>query len=228
MSTQTQDIELQQLTATVALLAESLARSERRHAHIARSLRWGGLMLVSLLVAATALVADRTGLAFAAQGDLPETATLVDALNRIDRNLAMFGMMGGVLEQLAPAIGSAISENTDVRATVDDYLKRQSLELTDANRKAYAAPVVVNSAVTTMVDTVVLMGRIRGDSNAFRELIGGPTPALRGLEQELQRLNVALAAVPAMAIQMDLMNRNMASMTHSMGSTMGRMGSWMP
>jgi hypothetical protein len=119
MPTQTQDTELQQLTATVALLAESLDRSERRHAHIARSLRWGGLMLVTLLVAATALIADRSGRAFAAQGELPEAATVVEALNRIDRNLAMFGTMGHILDQLAPAIDNAISENPDVRTSVD-------------------------------------------------------------------------------------------------------------
>ncbi len=29
-------------------------------------------------------------------------------------------------------------------------------------------------------------------------------------------------------LQMDLMNRNMASMSHSMGSTLGRAGSWVP
>jgi hypothetical protein len=176
MPTRSQDSELQQLTATVADLAEALARGERRHAHIARSLRWGGLMLVSLLVAATAAVAERMGLAFASQGDLPEAVTVVDALYRIDRNLAMFGAMGGVLKQLASAIDGAISENPDVKATVDDYLKRQGLALADANRNAYAAPVVVNNSVTAMVDTVVPMRRIRNDSNAFRELVGGPTP----------------------------------------------------
>jgi hypothetical protein len=37
-----------------------------------------------------------------------------------------------------------------------------------------------------------------------------------------------MASVPAMAAQMDLMNRNMATMSYSMGSTMGRMGKWMP
>jgi len=72
------------------------------------------------------------------------------------------------------------------------------------------------------------MQRIRDDSNAFRELIGGPVPTLRGLEHELKLMNAALTSVPAMAIQMDFMNRNMASMTHSIGTSMGRMGSWMP
>lgn len=31
-----------------------------------------------------------------------------------------------------------------------------------------------------------------------------------------------------MAVQMDFMNRNMPSMTHGIGASMGHMGSWMP
>lgn len=37
-----------------------------------------------------------------------------------------------------------------------------------------------------------------------------------------------MSSVPAMAAHMDLMNRNTASMTAGMGSTMGHMGKWMP
>jgi hypothetical protein len=48
------------------------------------------------------------------------------------------------------------------------------------------------------------------------------------LERELHLMNAAPASVPAMAVQMDLMNRNMATMSYSIGSTMGRMGSWIP
>jgi hypothetical protein len=55
-----------------------------------------------------------------------------------------------------------------------------------------------------------------------------PTIALRAIKQELELMNRALSSVPVMAGQMDVMNRNMASMSHSMGSTMGRMGSWAP
>lgn len=223
-----QNPELQQLTKTVAALTEALARSERRHAHIARSLRWGGLILVTLMAGVGALVAERTGIAVAQTGGIPEATTVVEALNRIDQKLALFGMMGETMQQLTPAITSAMGGNPEVREAVDDYLRAQKLPLTDDNRRAYTAPVIVNSAVTTMVDMVVLMQRIREDSNAFRDFVGGPIPALRGLEHELHLMNGALASVPAMAVQMDFMNRNMASMTNSIGSTMGRMGTWLP
>ena len=74
----------------------------------------------------------------------------------------------------------------------------------------------------------VMMQRIREDSNGLRGLLASPTPVLEGVQQELKLMNGALSAVPAMAMQMEFMNRNMASMSHSMGSTMGRMGSWLP
>ncbi len=85
---------------------------------MARSLRWGGLTLATLLLGATALPADRFA-AHAQASALTEAPTVIDALNNINSRLALFG-------------------------------------------------------------------------------------------------------------QMDFMNRNMASMTHSMGSTMGRMGNWLP
>jgi len=44
----------------------------------------------------------------------------------------------------------------------------------------------------------------------------------------MKQMDQKISAVPAMAAHMDLMNRNIASMTTSMGSTMGRMGKWMP
>jgi hypothetical protein len=223
----TQTTELQQLTATVTALAAALAHSERRHAHLARSLRWGGLILVSLAVGATALLADRFG-AYAQQAALPNAADAVQALNNINHSLAFFGMLGDTLVQAVPTIQKAMMENPDVQKDVQRYLKAQGIPVTQENLMAYAGPAVVQSAVTTMVDTVVLMQRIRDDSNGFRDLVGGPVPVLRGVEHELKLMNMALASVPAMAMQMDFMNRNIASMTNSMGSTMGRMGSWMP
>jgi hypothetical protein len=78
------------------------------------------------------------------------------------------------------------------------------------------------------VDAFVLMQRIRQDSNAFRDYVSGPEEVLRGVEHQLEVMNLAMASIPPMAVQMDLMNRNMSSMSYSMGSTMGRMGKWVP
>jgi hypothetical protein len=226
--TQSQNPDLQQLTATVAALAEALALGERRHERMARSLRRVGLILVALAVGASALLASRPEVALAAQTGLPQANDAVAALNNISNNLAVLGMVGDTLRQTVPAIQKAMMENPDVQKSVQVYVKAQGLPVTQENLMAYAAPAIFHSAATTMVDAVVLMQRIRDDSNRFRDLVGGPTQALHGMERELAQLNMALASVPAMAMQMDLMNRNMASMTHSIGSTMGRMGSWMP
>ena len=118
--------------------------------------------------------------------------------------------------------------NPQVRAYVQDYFKERKLDPSPDQQEAYAMQAVVQSVVGTFVDTVVLMQRIRQDSDAFRDYVTGPEDVLRGVEQQLVVMNGAMTSVPAMAAQMDLMNRNIASMTYSMGSTMGRMGKWMP
>ncbi len=82
-----------------------------------------------------------------------------------------------------------------------------------------------------IVDAAVLVHRLRRDSDYVRRKIhqvGGPDQVLRGIENELNRLNIAMAAVPAMANEMNVMNRQMSVMSYSVGSTMGRMGSIMP
>ena len=92
-----------------------------------------------------------------------------------------------------------------------------------ANQMAFGSLVA-----QTVVNAGKLVNRIREDSDEIRARtghVGGPVGAVA---LELERMNIALASVPAMVAQMDLMNRNMAAMSYSMGSTMGRMGSIMP
>lgn len=220
--------DVQQLSQAVASLAEALARSERRHALLARSLRWGVLGLVSLLVAAGFLMVDRFGVAHAQNpAGFPQATTAVDALNNINANLMLMGELGQALQRFSPAIRQTLMANPDVKKLVDAY-REQNPDATQEDLDAYAMQRILGSMVGTFVDTVVLMQRIRQDSNAFRDYITGPEDVLRGVEQQLEVMNRAMASIPPMAVQMDLMNRNMASMTHSMGSTMGRMGNWMP
>jgi hypothetical protein len=221
--------DLRQINETLASLTEALARSERRHAHLARTMRWGALAVLALLVFGGALVADRVGIAHAQDpGGFPRAATAVEALNNINGNLMIMGEMGKAAQQFLPAIQAALMNNADLRGHVQEHFEKLGVEPTEAEQEAYAMQVIVQSAIGTLVDTVVLMQRIRQDSNAFRDYVTGPEDVLRGLEHELQVMNLAMASIPAMAAQMDLMNRNMASMTYSMGSTMGRMGKWMP
>ncbi len=86
----------------------------------------------------------------------------------------------------------------------------------------------------TVVDMALLVRRLREDSDQFRDYLaarnmqdpkGGPVAAVA---QELHLMNRALAAVPAMAREMNAMNHQMSVMSYSVGSTMGRMGSVMP
>jgi len=71
-----------------------------------------------------------------------------------------------------------------------------------------------------LVDMGVLMTRVRQDSNAFRKWLveGGNEQVLAQISGELHFLNASIAA----------MVREMSVMSYSMGSTAGRMGSWMP
>jgi len=225
----TADTELQQLSRTVASLAEALARSERRHAHLARAMRWSALAVVALALFGGVLVADRIGIAHAQNTEgFPQAATAVEALNNINANLMVMGELGKTLRQFSPAIKDAVMGNADVRKHVQQYFKEHNLNPSPEEQEAFAMQAVTQSVVETFVDTVVLMQRIRQDSNAFRDYVTGPEDALRGVKQQLEVMNLAMASIPNMAAQMDLMNRNMASMSYSMGSTMGRMGKWMP
>ncbi len=225
MSQPASNPDLAQLTQSVAVLAEALARSERRYAQLARVLRWGTLALVTVVSAVGFTAAGRFAPAYAQGAAAPEAA---QALERIADNLVPIGMLGQALNQASPVIQQALMNNPDVQAQVRDYLKAKGLPDTPENMMANATPAVIEAGLTTLANTVVLMHRIRGDSNAFRDLIGDPAAAIGGVAQELKVMNAALVAVPAMAMQMDLMNRNISAMTYSMGSTMGRMGSWMP
>ena len=51
--------------------------------------------------------------------------------------------------------------------------------------------------------------------------IGGVNETLTGIKQELRMMNGALLSVPAMANEMNVMNRQMSVMSYSVGSTMG-------
>ena len=90
---------------------------------------------------------------------------------------------------------------------------------------------IMTATGNVMVDTGVLMYRVRQDSDYFRGLvhnIGGPNKMLEGIRNELRALNGMMQAVPVMATRMDAMTAQMGVMSHSVGSTMGRAGSWMP
>jgi len=218
-----------QLVHNIENLTSALERSESRYTQLTRLIRWSVLGIGAVAITVAVAFSGFLGTAYAQKEQaIPEAQSVVDALNNINRNLALFGMASQYMQQARPAIEAAVMNNQDVQSYMVQYLAEKKIEPTPQNMQQYAIPALINSTVTTMVDTVVLMHRIRDDSNSFRELVGGPGPALRSIQHELKLVNAALMSVPTMAVQMDLMNRNMASMSHSMGSTLGRAGSWMP
>jgi hypothetical protein len=230
MTNQTHPTDFRELSQAVAGLTKALACSERRYHHLARVVRWSMLGAVSLFAFAGFLIADQTGIAFAQKdgGGFPQATTAVEALNNINGNLMVLGAVGKSLNEFMPAIRHGVMQNEDVQKYVQQYFKENNLNPTPQEQEAFAMQAVVESAVGTFVDAFVLMQRVREDSDVFRDLVMGPKAALQGIDQELKLMNAALSAVPTMAAQMDLMNRNISSMTYSMGSTMGRMGKWMP
>jgi hypothetical protein len=229
MGAQATSTDLEQLTQSLAHLTEALASSERRYVQLARIVRWGTLVVFLIVVIVGLTVSNTVGIAHAEKEQgFQQGQTVVEALNNINANLTLFGMAGDGLQQVVPAIQDTMMKNPDVQSQVKAYLKEQGIEETPENMKRYATAAILKNTVSTLVDAVVLMQRIREDSNAFREMVGGPGPALHAIQHELRLMNGAMMSIPAMATQMDLMNRNMATMSYSMGSTMGRMGNWMP
>lgn len=83
----------------------------------------------------------------------------------------------------------------------------------------------------SIVDAGVLLHRVRRDSDLARQTVdslGGVEVLMQGINAELAQLNRLMAAIPAMANEMHVMNRQMTVMSHGVGSTMGRMGTIMP
>jgi len=116
-----------------------------------------------------------------------------------------------------------------------EYIEEHGLDPAMAKDKTITRQVVAERTIKVLTDAFVV----------FRKLGHDPDATLDNIGRQLQTMNKALAAmphietymkqmyrkmssVPAMAAHMDLMNWNIASMTTSMGSTMGRMGEWMP
>ena len=222
--------DLQALNETILQLQEAVLRKERNYEQFAKAMRWGVLGFVAAIVMIGFVISDRISTAYAqTQEGLGQAQYVVDALNKINENLAIFGMVGQTLGQASPVIKDAMQNNKDIQDQTKQYLSKRGIAVSEENMGKYAPAAVVDNVVTTVVDVGILMQRVREDSNQFRTLVDNdPAVALSAIQHELELMNRALSSVPVMAGQMDVMNRNMASMSHSMGSTMGRAGSWIP
>jgi hypothetical protein len=76
----------------VAALTEALARSERRHVCMNRTLRWGTLVLVTLISGVAALTVGHQGTAYAVSGESGCDRTCRE-LEGIDPSIGMFAFM---------------------------------------------------------------------------------------------------------------------------------------
>lgn len=212
------------LKDTVGRLLQALEKSERRHASLERSLRWGVLGFVVLLVTVFSAGFNLLGPAYAQQGPA-DGDNVVQALNNINRNLQIFGMMQGMMQ--------GVMQSPDVQnsAQLQQYVKAIMQQNPGIDRQTAFQMAFAQAAGQVFVDTAILLKRLRQDSDVFRgkvKEVGGTNALLAGIEKELARLNVALASVPVMAGEMNVMNRQMSVMSYSVGSTMGRVGSIMP
>jgi hypothetical protein len=245
-----------ELRDIVSGLAEALAASERRTDRLESTLRWGALAILGAVALTFIVLLKPLGTAVAQQATAP-SGSVEEALDRINASLtgptSTLGMMG---QMMYAGINAAIREAETALAdgtttsplynlahnVLYDHLKSQGVpdeEITlkrindiPSQEKAQVLQGAIMTATgSVLVDAGVLMHRVREDSNLFRSVVegmGGPNELLQGIKNELNAMNLALTSVPVMAVQMDVMNRNMSVMSHGVGSTMGRMGNWMP
>ncbi|CAK0763784.1 conserved hypothetical protein [Gammaproteobacteria bacterium] len=225
---------LDQVTTSLTLLTAALASAEQRTARLERIVRWGALVFVAFLGIASMLVYNPMGVAFATLTEPSSDAKRVaDALENINNNLAVFGQVGQLGAILGKEVPMAIMNNKDTWNLIKINHPNECKEDTDKPNcmKDYAMSDIVGSMVNVTANMMVLIGRIRWNSDKVREFLSAASDGpsfLDAIGKELHLMNTALASVPIMAIQMDAMNRQMSVMSYSVGSTMGRMGNWMP
>jgi len=193
MNGEIQSADLRALNETVRQLQETLQQRERNYEQIAKAVRWGVLGFIAVVVMIGFIISDRIGIAYAQNDEgLGQAKNVVEALNNINANLAIFGMVGQTLSQASPVIKDAMQNNKDIQDQTKEYLALRGIEVTEENMGKYAPAAVVDNVVTTVVDVGILMQRVREDSNQFRDLVeNDPTIALKAIKQELELMNRA-------------------------------------
>jgi len=233
--------ELQQLVRDMGGI---LAASEQRTQRLEHTLRWALLgTLVAMALAAG--VAIRPFGNAVAQGVMPPSKSVEEALDRINQNLMPLGMMGQMMQagiMAAVREAQAAQKDPTIQSPLGHYTHRYATEYLKTNHIAsdQATPqlmeqvyqqAIMEATGGILVDAGVLLARLRQDSDYFRRFldrVGGPNEILSGIQGELHHLNLALASVPSMAANMSAMTQQMGVMSYSVGSTMGKAGSWMP
>lgn len=268
MTAQTQTDSLQQLHETVTQLANALSASERRHAALARTVRWGALAIVTVMVT-LAYISSDIFKAYASQvGFWDQVGKQISAappkLDGIMMSLMQTKELDAALVKVMQSASQIATvetpgyvkcaearENGDelcfASAAVEDlgeYFLDEKGQLPkppatndpmNPEYQQYMKKLMEGTfmaAGQTLIDGAVLVHRLRRDSDFLRgkviNQIGGTNELLKGIRDELSHMNGMMMAIPAMATEMNAMNRHMSVMSHGVGSTMGRMGNIMP
>lgn len=194
--------QIDQLTKNVQVLTQTLAHSEKRYQRIEHLFRWIGGGFMVLLVALVLANFDVIGQTYAKAGS---TGT----------NISQDELMHDVLVKANTLLGK-----------LEDGLKSPNFDV----------------MMQGMGSTAVLMTRMKQDSDVLRAymLASPPDMGAPGVQEILAKNNVpnpagldSLSASPAMSLHrvkeaLRGMNDKIGTMAYSMGSTMGRMGNWMP
>ena len=169
---------------------------------------------MKLLVSAVAVASMALGSLLALAMDGRPAPSSDDSLARIAKSLEELVGFVHVTRQAVPLIQEALIGNADVQVAL--------AEIPPEQRDAAALQMIINGAINATIDLAVLTHRLRQDSDLLREQ--GLIDGLSGIDKKLGQIGVALQAIPAMATEMHVMNRQIAPMAN----TSGKIGSWMP
>ena len=216
------DTDVRQLTESVAQLTNTLQASNKRTALLESIIRWGAIGTLAVAAITFSVLYQWVAPVFAAPSnpsDNPPTTatqpsdmqpkpatTVVDALNQINQNLMVFGQMGMMMNA---GMMEAMKE-PKIQAEIQKIMEERSVGPQEA---------AMALAGSVAKDAFVVMYRLREDSDLIHEMITGENlhKAMQTMAYELHMMNGALAAVPHMAANMNVM-----------GHSMGKMNSWIP
>ena len=218
-------------------LGSALATSERRTARLERGLRWAGIGAIAALSISLGAGLRPLGDAIAQATMLEPSKSVEEALDRINQNLMPIGQMGHMMQAgfeaavvEAQAAVNDPNSTSPLRPFMLDWLQAHNIA-PDQATEAHYRQAIMEAAGGVMTDAGVLMARLRKDSDKIHALISAlfeqvqePEKGLQAISNQLITLNEALESVPDMSV----MTQQMGTMSYSVGSTMGRAGSWMP
>ncbi len=253
MTSTTQSNDLERLSTTILEMSEALKASERRYARIAGIVRWGALGLVSIVALAAVFLSDVIGTA-RAQGEkvTQDTKAVVEALNTLNSNLAVFGMlsktlqdesMQGVLGQFPAAIAHGIARGLEGRLdepktfTKETWMQYYAKFMQDLHlgEECGALPEEKRQECAQQYMPLYLAGNAAAtlvDAAVLVQRLRQDSDQLRetglkGVTKQLSLINGALSSVPPMAANMEIMNRQIDLMNRNMASMTHSMGSSM-